>query len=135
MVNQVHGFLVGQNGLAGLDNQVWGPLAGSSFQAVDEGVIEKGSLSFLVMQLNHLGNVRDGKDGLADGQDNEAGNLPSAVFLFVGLGQVAMFDIIVDHGSRQGLFILAEQACCFLVDIEEDLVQVEVQGGQLVPFG
>ena len=135
MVNQVHGVLVGQDGLTGLDNQVWGLLTGSSLQTVDEGVVEKGSLSFLGMQLNHLGNVRNSKNGLADGQDNEAGNLLSAVFLFMGLGQVALFDIIVDHGGRQGLFILAEQACCFLVDIEEDLVQVEVQVGQLVPFG
>ena len=135
MVDQVHGFLVGQDGLTGLDNQVWGLLTGSSFQTVDEGIVEKGSLSFLGMQLNHLGNVKNSKNGLADGQDNEAGNLLSAVFLFIGLGQVAVFDIIVNHGGRQGLFILTEQACCFLVDLEEDLVQVEVQGGELVPFG
>ena len=99
MVNQVHGFLVGQNGLAGLDNQVWSLFAGSSLQTVDEGVVEKGSLSFLIMNLNHLGDVRDGKDGFADGQDNQAGNLLSAVFLFLWLGQVAMFDIVVDHGG------------------------------------
>ena len=108
MVNQIHGILVGQNGLAGLDNQVWSLLAGSSLQTVDEGVVEKGSLSFLGMQLNHLGNVGNGKDGFADGQDNEASNLLPAVFLFMGLGQVAMFDLIINHGGRQGLFILAE---------------------------
>jgi hypothetical protein len=59
----------------------------------------------------------------------------TVVFLVLRRRQCAVFDVIVDHGRRNGRFAFGIERAQIFFDESDDLIHIELKLGKLVPTG
>lgn len=106
-----------QGGVVGLAEELVG--GGVHFPAGEEGF--------------HIG---DGEHLFQQAEHNEPSQVFFAVLFLFRVGDEAVFHIVVDHGAGEqaGLALWLEEAQA-LGEVEDDLVHIEGDGGQVVPSG